>query len=268
MISCDFHTHTSFSADSDTPMEDMVKKALSLGLETICFTDHMDYDFPEQYNINFEFDVKEYFKCIDMLSEKYRGQITILKGIELGLQPICSEKCKKLINSFDFDFIIASSHIVNNEDPYYDSFWSNRSESEGYRLYFQSIIDNINSFSDFDAYGHIDYIVRYGPCKNRNYSYTKYAEMIDEILIKLITLNKALEINTAGFKYGLSQPNPQTDVIKRYKELGGELITFGSDAHEPQYISYSFDKAEKIIAAIGFKYYTIYKNRQILQIKL
>ena len=45
-------------------------------------------------------------------------------------------------------------------------------------------------------------------------------------------MGKGIELNTGGFKYGLGHPNPCEDIIKRYKELGGEIITLGSDAHK------------------------------------
>ena len=87
-------------------------------------------------------------------------------------------------------------------------FWENHSEEEGYREYFESILENIATFDGFDVYGHIDYVVRYGPNKNANYSYQKYADIIDEILKALIIKGKGIEINTGGFKYGLGHPNP------------------------------------------------------------
>lgn len=261
MIVADYHLHTAFSSDSDTPMENMVEQAINLGLTQICFTDHMDYDFPKKYEMNFQFDVNVYFKKIEEMQKIYRDKIKILKGIELGLKPNITPQLEKLLGNYSFDYIIGSSHLVDNIDPYYDEFWKNKTEEEGILKYFQSIIENIQAFSDFDTYGHIDYIVRYAPNKNHNFSYEKYADVLDEVLKTIITAGKAIEVNTAGYKYGLGHPNPQEDIITRYFELGGKYVTIGSDGHKPEHIAYDFIKVREMLLSLGVKEYAVFENR-------
>lgn len=261
MIKADVHMHTNFSSDSTADMEDMVKKGIELGLSILCFTDHMDYDFPTHYNIDFTFHVPDYWKKIEELREKYKNQIIINMGIELGLQPKLAGRYRQLIKKYPFDYIIGSTHLVDNLDPYCKEFWKVYSEEEGYQKYFQTILANMKSFDEFDSYGHIDYVVRYGPNQNKNYSYEKYSQILEQILKMLISKGKALEVNTGGYKYGLGQPHPQTDVLRRYKEMGGERITIGSDAHEPQYMAYDFKKTKELLLSLGFQYYTVYQNR-------
>ena len=120
----------------------------------------------------------------------------------------------------------------------------------------------------YDTLGHLDYIVRYGPNKNQNYSYEAYASYIDPILQFLIEQHKCLEVNTAGLKYGLGHPNPEESVLKRYRELGGTLITIGSDAHRPEHIAYDFDKLESILKELGFRSYTIFRQREPVEMPL
>ena len=127
---------------------------------------------------------------------------------------------------------------------------------------FESILENISAYDGFDVYGHIDYVVRYGPNKNREYSYGRYKDILDEILKKLISMGKGIELNTGGYHYGLGEPNPCTAVIRRYRELGGEIITIGADAHTPDKIACAFDKAASVLEACGFRYYTIFKDRK------
>ena len=93
-------------------------------------------------------------------------------------------------------------------------------------------------------------------------------EWIDEILKTLILKNIGLECNTAGFKYGLGFPNPHMDILKRYRELGGEIITVGSDGHKPEHLAYDFHKVPDILKEAGFSYYTIFKERKPEFIKL
>ena len=118
MITTDYHTHSSFSSDSPTPMEDMVKEAIRLGLTRICFTDHMDYDFPKQYNMPFVFDIEEYTKEVKRLQDIYHHDIKILLGIECGMQAHFGPQYDRLVSETPFDFVICSSHLVDAMDPY------------------------------------------------------------------------------------------------------------------------------------------------------
>lgn len=260
-MTADLHMHCEFSGDSDTPIRDMVNSAVERGLDTICFTDHQDWDYPDP-EFEGEFDTDAYFSTIQALREEYRGTIKILTGVELGLQPHLGEGLDSYTRQYPFDFCIGSSHIVNGVDPVRSEYFTGRPEQEAFTEYFESVIQNIRSCKSFDVYGHIDYIVRYAPNKNRFFSYRQHAGHIDEILNLLITNNKGLEINTGGFRYGLNHPNPHEDILKRYKELNGELITIGSDAHVPQYIGYEFNTAKEILRQCGFRYFTVFENRQ------
>ena len=123
-------------------------------------------------------------------------------------------------------------------------------------------------FDDVDVYGHIDYVVRYGPNKDKYYSYEDYSDVIDTALSMCIEHGVGIELNTGGLAYGLKHPNPREDVIKRYRELGGEIITVGADAHKPERIAYEFSKAGEILKQCGFKYYTVFKDRKPEFIKL
>lgn len=257
----DQHMHCNFSGDSDALPEDMIKTGIAHGLSGICFTDHLDYDYPEEPNI-FLLDFDNYFKALSDLREKYADKISVNIGIELGLQPQAAGQNLAVAEKYPFDFIIGSSHVVNHMDPYYPEFFAERNEDEAYMEYFESVLESINSCVDFDVYGHIDYVVRYGPNKNAFYTYEKFKDIIDEILTQLISKGKGIEVNTGGFKYGLGHPNPTEDIIKRYRELGGEIITMGADAHVPEYVAYEFDKTAQIIKNCGFKYYTVFKNRK------
>lgn len=257
----DQHMHCNFSGDSDALPEDMIKAGIAHGLSGICFTDHLDYDYPEEPNI-FLLDFDNYFKVLSDLRGKYADKISVNIGIELGLQPQAAGQNLAVAEKYPFDFIIGSSHVVNHMDPYYPEFFAGRDEDAAYMEYFESVLENINSGVDFDVYGHIDYVVRYGPNKNAFYTYEKFKDIIDEILTQLISKGKGIEVNTGGFKYGLGHPNPTEDIIKRYRELGGEIITMGADAHVPEYVAYEFDKTAQIIKNCGFKYYTVFKNRK------
>ncbi len=263
----DTHMHTSFSGDSEAAPRDMIQRAYELGLGGICITDHLDLDYPEEPEL-FLLDFSRYFPVLKGLADDYANKLSVCVGIELGLQPHLAETHRQLLREHSFDFVIGSSHVVHGMDPYYPAYYEGRSQADAYQEYFASILENIAAFDEFDVYGHLDYVVRYGPQKNEGYSYAAYRDVIDEILKILIKKGKGIEINTAGFKCGLGHPNPTEDILKRYKELGGEILTIGADAHQPAHIAYDFEKLPALLQACGFSYFTVFRQRKAQFIKL
>lgn len=257
----DVHMHSQFSGDSKAPQEAMIAAAQTKGLAGICFTDHLDIDYPDEPE-TFLLDLPNYSASVLALQEKYKHTFPVRFGIELGLQPHLATIHRDILTQYPFDFVIGSSHVVHGIDPYYPKFYEGRSEKEAYREYFSSILENIQAFDGFDVYGHIDYVVRYGPTKNKNYIWIEYQDIIDEILKLLISKGKGIEINTGGFKYGLGHPNPTEEILERYHELGGEIITIGADAHAPEHVGYDFEKVTGILKDAGFKYFTVFEKRK------
>ncbi|SHI74202.1 histidinol-phosphatase HisJ family protein [Parasporobacterium paucivorans] len=256
----DTHIHTRFSPDSDADLEEIIQKALSLDMKHICITDHQDFDYPVPH-LFFDLDLPEYYETLCKFRKKYAGRIELLIGVETGLEPGLQKKIRDFTGLVPFDFIIGSSHLVNGHDPYYPDYFDGRTEREAFAEYFTSILDNLNANKDFDVYGHLDYIVRYAPQKNANYSYADYADYLDEILKTLIRMDKGIEVNTGGYRYELNDTNPSQDIIKRYRQLGGDIITIGSDAHTPDYIGYNFDLAAATLKNSGFRHYNIFRQR-------
>lgn len=257
----DCHMHTSFSGDSEAAPEEMICKAIEMGLDTICFTDHEDKDYVCE-GIEFTIDTESYFQTLSELREKYKKKIEIRIGVEMGLQPHLGEFIRDYISSYPFDYVIGSVHVVGGKDPYYPDFFDGRSDEEAYRAVLEETQKNIRVIEDFDSLGHLDYVVRYGRNREKEYSYQRFSEQIDDILKYLIDHGKALEVNTGGLKYGLPFAHPHADVLKRYRELGGEMITVGSDAHRPEHIAYEFNITGEFLKACGFKYYTEFKDRR------
>lgn len=263
MITADYHVHSCFSSDSDTPLEDIIKNAIGKGLDTICLTDHHDIDFPvNDEGMDFQLDTPAYWDALCKLKEQYAGRIDIRIGVELGLMEYIANEVREYANAYPFDFIIGSSHLVNRIDPYNPEYFEGWSETEAYRAYFASILENARVIKDYNVYGHLDYVVRYGPTKNLNFKYSDYSDIFEEIFKVLIADGKGIEINTAGLYKGLGYPHPHMDILKRYKELGGEIITVGSDGHVTQNIAYGFDFAADYLETAGFRYYTIFKNQK------
>lgn len=265
MIQADMHMHTWFSTDSEACPCDMADEAVRKGLKTICFTDHFDKDDLE-WGEEGIFDVDAYFVEMQKLQKEYAGKLNIRIGIELGLRTYLKDYYEELTKKYPFDFVIGSVHNVPYKkdaegnilytDPAAEKLFTDRTDKEAYRLMMETTLENVRTSDCFQTLGHLDYVVRYGKSREKEYSYTDYADIIDEILKLLIEKEKGLEVNSAGLKYGLPFAHPHPDVLKRYRELGGEIITIGADAHKPEHIAYDFAKAEEILKSCGFKYYT------------
>lgn len=177
------------------------------------------------------------------------------------MQPHLSEKLHTFVKAYPFDFVIGSSHIIDNADPYYPIFWEGKKPETIVRHYFEAVLENIHAFSDFDIYGHLDYIVRYCPAKDFIYRCEDYMEIIEECLRTLIAKGKGIEVNTAGFFHG-DYPNPHKKILCRYRELGGEILTVGSDSHTPEHIAWLFPKVREMLLECGFSYITVFENHK------
>lgn len=259
----DSHIHTDFSSDSTTPARMQIERAIDLGMRAIYITDHQDFDFPEDaYGMSFQFDTESYIQTLTQLKAEYQDRIELRLGVELGLMEHLKDQLESYTSIWPFDYVIGSVHLVRRIDPYYPEFYEGRSSREAYLEYFETTLENVRLHSCFDALGHLDYVVRYGPDAPSGYPSCDYGQVIDEILKILVHKGIALECNTAGLKYGLGFPNPHEKIISRYLELGGEMITLGSDGHQPAHVGYAFNSIGDYLKNCGVKYLTVFRSRK------
>lgn len=263
-IKADFHMHSHHSTDSEANMRDMIESAINKGLSQICFTEHQDHGYP--YNSEFPegswmLNIDSYLYELLSLREEYIDKIQVGFGIEIGMQEQVFRENALTAKSHEFDYIIGSIHVVNGFDTYDHKYFDSKTDKEAMTEFFKTELANIKRFQNFDCLGHLDYIVRTVPCGEAGYSPSEYSDYIDEMLSFLIENEKGIEINTSALRKGFSNPNPHRDIIKRYKELGGEIITIGSDAHKAEDVGEKFDIAEEILKDCGFKYYSTFENR-------
>lgn len=259
----DCHVHSEFSGDSEMPIDIACEIAIQNALEGLTFTDHLDYDFPgfeDLFNIDFD----KYSAVMDETKKKFAPRLKVLKGIEIGIQPHVIDQTIKVVESFNFDYVLASVHILDGKDPYEKTFYDNVEKREIYERYLKQILFMVNNISNYDNIGHPEFIIRYAPYKDRMMRYSDFADVFDAIFKKLITDGKGIELNTGSYKNFPNRITPayDIDVLKRYRELGGEIVSLASDAHYEQYVGFKFDEFRGYLQEAGFRYAAHFEGRK------
>lgn len=254
----DYHVHTEFSFDSNFDMEEVVKQAISMKLDEICFTDHVDYgvcfDHDEKINdtsVRRNVDYPNYFKKIAYLQDKYNKQISIKKGLEFGVQTHTLNEYESLYNKYPMDFIILSNHQMNDIETCDPLFFKDKPQIESTRLYYQGILDVMKVYKHYSVLGHLDYIVRYDPSGTCEFKY--YEDLVKDILTLAIKENKGIEINMSYFRNKLNDTTPNKDILKMYHDLGGRIITIGTDSHKKEHLGKYLDIGKQVLKDLGYK---------------
>jgi histidinol-phosphatase (PHP family) len=263
----DYHTHSLFSDDCSTPTQDLIEAACKMGIKELAITDHYDPVYPNPAD-PFDLDFTGYHKMLNEMKEAYQNKIKIIKGIEIGIQHGDSiEKCRNVANSYNYDFIIGSFHSAEGYDLYFDKgFFEGRTLEEIYIAFYAYVLDCLKQFKDYDVIGHFNTIERYTEGRP---DFSVYRDLVEETLKIIIADGKGLEINTSSFRYGMGErTTPAKEILDLYAELGGEIITIGSDAHRAEDVGYRFDTAVDIIKASGIKYLATFEQRKLNLISL
>lgn len=291
MMFADYHIHTYYSDDSTYPMEQVVKDAISKGITDLCFTDHVDYGIKEdadkltpeqrqelkvkiqnpnvpQYNVDYPAYVAEY----QDLKEKYADKINLKLGMEFGLQIHTIPQYQKLFNSYPFDFIIMSCHQVENKEFWTQEFQQGCSQDEYNQRYYDEILAQVKNYHDYSVLGHLDLIARYD--KAGVYPFAKIRDKVAEILKIVIADGKGIELNTSSIRYkihnaqGEQELTPSREILALYKELGGRIITVGSDSHKPEHLGAYITEQRQELKKLGFKEICTFEKMQPIFHKL
>lgn len=272
----DYHVHTEYSDDSLYPMEEVVKDAIRLGLDEICFTDHVDYgikpdwDGPEPIvwrrggsgepdkiplaNV----DYPRYEAEIRKLREKYRGQITLRMGLEFGMQVHTIPLYEKLFARYPFDFILLSVHQVEDKEFWNQDFQRGRTREEFNRRYYEELLALVRRYRHYSVLAHPDLIARYdsaGP-----WPFEKLRPILTEILKTVIADGKGIEVNTSCHRYGLKDLTPSRDILRLYRELGGTVLTIGSDSHKKEHLGAFIRETMDELKEMGFEQFCTFEG--------
>lgn len=265
----DTHIHTKvFSGDATLEYKELLDHCRAHPDRIVCTTEHYDYDYP-YINDKLIFDPKQYSQTYNDRKSDYERTYgvayPVLFGTELGFIDHLNEVYNNLVSIYPFDFVIASIHSVDGVDPYYDKAFYRKGKEKAYSDYLNHIIDMLICFDSFDSLGHYDYVCRYAPFEDPSMIYSDFPDLFDEIFKLLIRKDKALEFNSATasvFKRrGLANYMPDPEIFHKYREAGGNLITFGSDAHSVGNLFSLYDESIDLLRRSGFDHINFYKKR-------
>lgn len=259
----DYHVHSCNSFDGKASIHDICESSVKLGIYEICFTEHFSVD-PKDVSFNI-LDYDKYSRDIDKSKVAFKDRLNIRKGLEIGEPYLFKDSLEEKLRNIKLDFIIGSVHNLNSLKL--RLYIRNKEKKRIYRDYFEEIYRMVCN-SDIDIIGHLDLMKRYAYHDFGNYCFYDYREIIESILREAIDRGIGIEINTSGFRNEVKEPYPSFDVIRLYKELGGEIITIGSDSHDCYNIGNNYFTALDMLKMLNFKYIFRFNNRKPKSIKI
>ncbi len=259
----DFHMHSIISFDGHDRPETMVKAAEERGLKEICFTEHADYQ-KDKLVQDMVFDVQLYNTLLDPL---HSDKVKIRRGIEFGLYPYNQEQMKADISKRKYDFVIGSIHFVDEIDVYFPEYWKGKTIAQAEQRFLEQTLACVQAHDGFDVVGHLTYLSKSSAHPaNRPIDFEAYQELTDEILRTLVSKGIGMEVNTSGMRR-IHRFLPDEPYLRRFHELGGEIVTVGSDAHTHDRVGQHTKEACDLLREI-FGYVCTFEDRKPIFHKL
>lgn len=257
----DLHTHTDNSFDGHHSTMFLCETACMKGIRALAFTDHLEMD--AFYRDNFDRTAIQAYFEVAKAKSAFSGKLIICNGAELGQAVYDLPVTEKLLRTMNYDIVIGSIHNLPNVQDFYYMDFSDESID-----YYALLDDYFNwelklaQWGGFDTLAHLTYPLRYIVGNyGKPVDMTRYSEIIDEILVTLIRSGKSLEINTAGLRQPIGVTSPDESIVRRYKQLGGEMITVGSDAHFAEHLGAGIEQGYELALRCGFDKIALYQNR-------
>ncbi len=265
----DSHIHSNNSVDGKQTVSEICETAIDLGLRGVAITDHANTHTYITSGIHPR--IVSLISDVAAAREKYGDRIKILCGIELGEYLFRLDYAEILLSLTEFDFILGAIHHVDYRDGTtrayahmeFDKMTDGEIE-EYLGLYFDQAYDNIDK-SDMDSFAHLTCPLRYINGKyGMGFDVSRLDDKIEKILRRIIERGISLEVNTHGLvaEDGEMHAIPDYDILARYRALGGEKITVGSDAHSSKDIARNFKTASERLKELGFDGYYYYERRK------
>lgn len=267
MLQQDYHVHCSNSPDSSEPLEEICKGATAGGLKEIMVTDHYEM-FTDAYGCDsFRPEYLDHaFQVMTACREQFQDRLYVGFGIELGQWQLQQEAARQVVETYPFDFVIASYHKMDDVDLKYYRY-QELDTKKLCRRYLEGLL-TIAQTGDFDCMGHLDLIKRYAAGQGVSIRVEDEEELVREILKTLVKRDKGLELNTSGLRQSVGEPFPSRKILTWYREAGGRILTVGSDAHRRADVGAGRSQAEQLLLEVGFTEITYFRGRKGRQVRL
>ena len=266
----DCHNHTKFSCDAESLPEDMVSAAVKNGIKVFAITDHCDVDAYEKFDLAHT--VPQSVEAAQKANET--APIKVLKGVELGQALRDLEHAELVLNSYDFDYVLGSVHLLNDGQDFYWKNYAAMTKDEIESLmerYYLEVVEYAK-WNKFDSLAHISYPHRYifatPETKSMNLNFEQFDDIVREAFKIIIQNGKAIENNSSSFTKSKEDYELNYKYMKMYKDLGGTLLTVGSDAHTPDKVGNGIKEGYEFLKEIGFEYVTYFENRKPVLVKI
>lgn len=262
MFLADSHTHSICSPDGVVPMREMAKGAVQAGISSLCITDHCDFLSLDGKERTTNYDWTPILTQYQEMKSIWGNRIDLPLGLEFGMGFIDPQAAKTVLSLPDLDFVIGSVHNLSEAAGGKDFYClSYETEANCYCAlddYFASM-EQLAEGEFYDVLGHIIYPLRYmNGIYHNPISLWKYTDQIRSILRRAVESGRGMEVNTWKGKT-LKDWIP---ILREYKECGGEIITVGSDAHDPEPIGWGIEDAYALLKDVGFHYVANFHERK------
>jgi histidinol-phosphatase (PHP family) len=254
----DAHLHTDLSPDGDVPIDAYAEQALERGIDEVAITDHVDFEPGTPAYAATTFEQRE--RVVREAAERWgpRG-VAIRFGVELTYDRRFEADLRDHLRRHAYDFVIGSVHVYRTS-PYASdrvgAFVAGRSLPEVVAPYFDEVEAAARSCL-FDAVGHLDFVKRYLHPHVTPAQLAAAPELYEPMLRALVDSGTALEVNTSGLRQVAGETYPSAAIVARYRELGGERVVVGSDAHRVNAFAWGLADGYDHVRAAGFDALTI-----------
>ena len=255
----DSHVHSDNSHDGEHSITFLCENAEQKNLMGLCITDHYELD---QNLAQADLCLRNSFMETGKARQAFDYRLLVMNGIEMGQAIQNKEKAQEILRRYRFDFVLGSLHYIRGMDDFAYIDFSDLDVDVILTRYFEEILE-LCQWGQFDSLAHLTYPLRYITGQYHiPVDLSRYDSIIDEILRTLAQKGLGLEINTAGLRREIGQTAPTLPYIKRFRQLGGEILTFGSDAHRAQDLGAGLDTAIEMAKEAGFSYFAFFKKRE------
>ena len=250
----DAHLHTDLSPDSDVPIDAYAEQALEHGIDEVAITDHVDFEPGTPAYAATTFEQRE--RVVREAAERWgpRG-VDIRFGVELTYDRRFQADLREHLRRHAYDFVIGSVHVYRTS-PYASdrvgTFVAGHTLPEVVAPYFDEVEAAARS-GLFDAVGHLDFVKRYLHPHVMPAQLAAAPELYEPMLRALVETGTALEVNTSGLRQVAGETYPSAAVVARYRELGGERVVVGSDAHRVNAFAWGLADGYDHVRAAGFE---------------